>query len=65
MAGNAQAKVIGAAYDNGVSEGRREVRKQVLDFLEEAYMKPNVKHKTPLAEGILDLARELSELMKV
>lgn len=65
MAGNAQAKTIITAFNKGKSEGKLEVRKQVLDFLEEAYMKPNVKRKTPLAEGILELVRELSELMKV
>lgn len=65
MASNHQAKMIIAAQENGKREGRREVRKEVLDFLEQEYMKPEVKRGTPRAEGILELVTALATLMTV
>jgi len=54
-----------SAFDHGKREGIQEVRNQVLTYLEEKYMDPNVVRETPLAEEILTIARELSAMMKV
>lgn len=63
MAGT--ASVIVKAINQGREEGRAEIRKIALDFLEEAYLSNKVERDTPLSNEILELAGELSKLMKV
>lgn len=53
------------AMAQGRKEGREGLRKEVLDWLEAKYMAPEIERKTPEAEAILSLARELSLFMKV
>lgn len=52
------------AHLDGKREGRREIRVEVLTFLESKYLEPDVVRETPLAEQLLQMVRELSELMR-
>lgn len=49
----------------GLLIGRQEVRKQVLDYLQEKYMDPTLVRGSERGEAILEIVRELSPLMKV
>jgi hypothetical protein len=53
------------AYENGKKEGIRETRKEVLDYLEQQYMRGDVIRGEHIATEILKIARELSRMMQV
>lgn len=54
-----------AGLATGRLKGRQEVRKQVLDFLQEKYMNPEVVRGGEYGKEILALTGELSKLLKV
>lgn len=61
----ALVKADEAGYKRGYTEGLNNTRKVVLDYLEEQYMAPDAPaRKSPAAEAILQMARELSELLR-
>lgn len=60
----ARKNPILAAYDNAYNEAVRDLRKIVLDHLEQMYMDPSVVRGTPMADAILRVTREVSELLK-
>lgn len=53
-----------AGEKSGIRQGQDKVRKLVLDFLEERYMRPDVKRNTPKAEAILAVTADLAVMLK-
>jgi hypothetical protein len=51
--------------NQGREEGKKQTRKDVLDWLENEYLKPEIVRETPEAKAILTLANELSKFLKV
>lgn len=52
-------------YAAGVKEGKRQMRIDMLSWLEEEYLKPDVAIGDTKGEAILALARQLSEAFKI
>lgn len=59
-------KGVKAAHDEGFQLGLAQGRKEILDYLEHAYMNDPGRpdRGTPKAEAILEMAREASEHFK-
>ena len=53
--------VLKKQFDAGVTEGRRQAFKEVLDLLGEKYMNPANKRGSDRAEAILTVAREVGK----
>lgn len=58
------------AYDKGVragvTQGRQQARKEVLDFLGEEYMGPNAPARgSERGEAILELARKIAKAVAI
>ncbi len=51
--------------NQGREEGRKETRRDVLDWLEREYMAPEIVRDTLEAKAILTVANELSKFLKV
>lgn len=51
-------------YMAGVKEGQMVQRKEVLDYLQDKYMSPEIARDEPEAKYILKLASELSQYLK-
>lgn len=46
------------AYELGITEGRAQARKEVLDYLEDEFMKPEVDLVSVWARSILEVAKK-------
>lgn len=55
-------------FNAGVAQGRieggREVANKILDWVQNRYLSPDVKRKTPFAEDILKLAGDLAQALR-
>lgn len=49
---------------DGVRQGKAERLKEVLDWLEREYLKPEVARGSERGEAVLQLARELSQAVR-
>lgn len=55
----ASKKSIDPVYDWGVTEGRSQMRGEILTYLEEQYMKPEVTIDGVEGQAILKLTRDI------
>lgn len=53
------------ARQDGFNDAAVQIRKVVLDYLEAKYMAADTERGTPRAEAILEITRELTEIVKV
>ena len=61
MAKELKNNVLKKQFDAGVSEGRRQAFKEVLDLLEDKYMDPSHERGSERAKAILTVAREVGK----
>jgi len=54
-----------AGRKKGFEEGRIEARKEVLSYLEQKYMNPEIERGSVEGDAILALTRELAKFLKV
>lgn len=59
----ARGNPIISAIAQGKREGRWEVKKQVLDYLETKFMDNSVEQDSQVGKMLLEIAGELSELL--
>lgn len=57
------ASVIARAEVNGRKEGKKELGKAILDYLENEYLSDKVERGTEYSKEILDLAKHLAHLI--
>lgn len=50
--------------NEGIQQGKKEMMKQVLDWLEEQYLNPKVKRGSERGQAILEVAHELSRAVR-
>lgn len=57
---DATNRAIKSAFDDGVREGRKEMKVEVLSFLENQYVKGKFPRKSPKAEAMLQIVADIS-----
>lgn len=58
-----EKKLLDYLYEAGVEEGRQQMKKRALDFLQDQYMKPSVTRNSPEGLAILGVAQDLSKFL--
>lgn len=62
---NNSEKVLKETFAAGVRKGEQNMRAKALTFLEQKYKDPDVLRGSERGEAILELAKELSEALKI
>lgn len=59
-----EKKIFDEGYKQGIEVGRGEAFAEIFTHLEKKYMSPSTTPKTPEAEAILEVTRELGKLLR-